>query len=315
MKGLVLLTLFFVMIISIFRILFGLLFIISAILKLNPIEFFELVVLDTTIPSRLFAIYFSRLLIGLEFALGWLIIFNTKPKLVLRFSLIILIGFTLQTIFIWLTQGQNSNCGCFGIYLQFGPLESMLKNLLLIGLNTFLLSKSKIYYPLPKWLKITGNLGVLLVALPFVLFPPSWYMGGTEESLNSNQFPTSPSELPNNNHNIDYTKGEHLLAFFSTSCIHCLKASYELSITQKKIDLPQITVFFVGDKEVIPSFFEKSNSMFPFEFFEDKSFVKITEGKFPMLFHIKNGEVLHKYIGEGITINNLSNNLIKKNNQ
>ena len=62
----------------------------------------------------------------------------------------------------------------------------------------------------------------------------------------------------NNNHNIDYTKGEHLLAFFSTSCIHCLKASYELSITQKKIDLPQITVFFVGDKEVIPSFFEKS---------------------------------------------------------
>ena len=157
--------------------------------------------------------------------------------------------------------------------------------------------------------------GVLLVALPFVLFPPSWYMGGTEESLNSNQFPTSPSELPNNNHNIDYTKGEHLLAFFSTSCIHCLKASYELSITQKKIDLPQITVFFVGDKEVIPSFFEKSNSMFPFEFFEDKSFVKITEGKFPMLFHIKNGEVLHKYIGEGITINNLSNNLIKKNNQ
>lgn len=314
MKGLVLLTLFFVMIISIFRILFGLLFIISAILKLNPIEFFELVVLDTTIPSRLFAIYFSRLIIGLEFALGWLIIFNIKPKFVLRFSLLTLLGFTAQTIFIWLTQGQNSNCGCFGIYLQFGPLESMLKNLFLIGLNILLIVKTKINYPSPKWLKITGNLGILLIALPFILFPPSWYMGGSEESLNSNQFPTPLVELPNENHNIDYTKGEHLLAFFSTSCIHCLKASYELSITQKKIDLPQITVFFVGDKEVIPTFFEKSNSLFPFEFFEDKSFVKITEGKFPMLFHIKNDEVLHKYIGEGITINNLNTNLVKKIN-
>jgi len=301
------------MIYQILRIIFGFLFIVSAVLKLNPIEFFELVILDTTIPSKVFAVYFSRFIIGLEFALGWFFVFNFKPKLTLRFSFLLLVAFTVQTLYIWITQGQNSNCGCFGIYLDFGPAESFTKNIFLLVLNLLLIFKNKTQKKSSRILKIMKPLGFILLILPFILFPPSWYLSGDEETLETKSFPIPLNELPNENNQLNFEKGEYLLAFFSTSCIHCIRASYELSITQKNSTIPSVILFFVGKKEIIPIFFEKSNSNFPFEFFEDKSFVKITGGSFPILYHLKDGEVLHKYKGDGISIKNLTNNLSIKN--
>lgn len=294
------------MILVVLRIFFGLVFILSAVLKLNPIEFFELVILDTITASKPVAVYLARLFIGLEFLLGTWLIFGLKQRLALWFSALLLVGFTLQNIYIWLNQGQNSNCGCFGIYLQFGPLESVIKNIGLLLINVWLIVKYKIESEkIKKWKKVILLCSPLLLGLPFVLFPPNWYLGSPPDQLTSNIFPVQLNELPNQNFKKNYYEGEHLLLFFSTSCIHCIKAAYEVSIAGKKFNLPETTSFFVGDQSLIPIFFEKSNAKFDSEIYENSSFIKVTEGKFPVAFYINDGKLLQKYSGDAITIQNL----------
>ena len=132
------------------RIVIALLFIVSAVAKLSKgqildspyfaISTFEVKQLYTLGFSETIAPYFSRILIGIEFALGFLLLINHYLK---RITIPITIG--LLVVFIghlsyvtFLSGGNSGNCGCFGELIPMTPIEAIIKNIIAVGLLVWL---------------------------------------------------------------------------------------------------------------------------------------------------------------------------------
>ena len=107
-------------------------FIIAAILKLISIDSFEIYIYSFDILNFLFTTIFSRLLIAGELLIGIMFVFKMKYKLVWRTTLIIQILFTLFLIYIMIFRNDD-NCHCFGDLIELSPLESIIKNVAIIG--------------------------------------------------------------------------------------------------------------------------------------------------------------------------------------
>jgi hypothetical protein len=127
------------------RIIVAFLFIISAIAKMYPspyfaISTFEVKQLYTLGFSENIAPYFSRILIGIEMALGLLLLQNHwLRKFIVPMTILLLVIFVLHLTYVTFLSGGNSgNCGCFGELLPMTPIEAIIKNLVAIGLLVYL---------------------------------------------------------------------------------------------------------------------------------------------------------------------------------
>jgi thiol-disulfide isomerase/thioredoxin len=129
----------------IIRIVVALLFIVSAIAKLYPspyfaISTFEVKQLYTLGFSDSIAPYFSRILIGIEFALGFLLLHNHFLKrITIPATIGLLVVFIIHLSYVTFLSGGNSgNCGCFGELIPMTPIEAILKNIIAVGLLVWL---------------------------------------------------------------------------------------------------------------------------------------------------------------------------------
>ena len=115
------------------NIVIGSVFIIAAILKLISIDEFEIYVYSFDIFSFLLTTFVSRIIIIGEFILGLFLILKVNYKLTWRLTFISLILFTLFLIYVAIFR-QDTNCHCFGELVELSPLESIIKNLVMIAL-------------------------------------------------------------------------------------------------------------------------------------------------------------------------------------
>lgn len=151
------------------RIVVALLFLVSAIAKLYPspyfaISTFEVKQLYTLGFSDTLAPYFSRILIGIEFALGFLILSNHFLK---RITIPATVG--LLSVFIihlsyvtFLSGGNSGNCGCFGELIPMTPIEAIIKNIIAVGLLIWLWKISENDKKSNFWILTTLTLGCIL---------------------------------------------------------------------------------------------------------------------------------------------------------
>ncbi|NWF90558.1 MAG: hypothetical protein HXY50_13985 [Ignavibacteriaceae bacterium] len=126
-------------IIWIFRFTLGVLFILSAISKLFPIEAFDLAIVNQGIAGWKIAPYLSRLIISIELFIG--ISFFITPfikRIAVPFSFLLLIVFCFHLIFLIITGHASKNCGCFGELIPMSSLEALFKNIALIILILFI---------------------------------------------------------------------------------------------------------------------------------------------------------------------------------
>ncbi len=107
----------------IIRIIIGLVFIVSALAKLFPIEPFEIVFVDLGVANWLIAPFLARFIIAVELFLGLSILFNVwlKNKIYYLTQASLLI-FTVYLIYLLITKGNNVDCGCFGSFLSLSPI-------------------------------------------------------------------------------------------------------------------------------------------------------------------------------------------------
>jgi soluble cytochrome b562 len=138
------------------------LFLLSAVAKLYPSPYFAISTFEVKqlYPmgfSEGVAPYFSRILIGIEFALGLLILQkNFLKSIVIPATVLLLAVFTTHlTIVTFVSGGNSGNCGCFGSLLPMTPIEAIIKNVLAMGLLIWL------YVVLPKTGEKTHNIWVL----------------------------------------------------------------------------------------------------------------------------------------------------------
>lgn len=290
------------------RILISGLFLLSAFAKIYPdpsfyfsitaFEFKQLVPMGFSMET---AVYFSRIIIGIEFAIGILLLFpyNIK-KIIIPATILMLAVFSIHLIIEILTGGNQGNCGCFGALLPMTPLQALIKNLLSIGLLTLILYKFSNELVEKNNILITTNITTLCILALFMLIPiqkkttvspsPSGYTEDT--TIVKDSFIVKPitDSTKKDDTVIKDTKkkiivvagpkkvksiyskyfpkiddGKKILCFFAPTCDHCMATAKELT-ELKKADpnFPDIQMIFMDEAaEEIPKFFKFAGAEYP----------------------------------------------------
>src|SRR6218665_1244329 len=211
------------------------LFLLSAVAKLYPSPYFAISTFEVKqlYPmgfSEGFAPYFSRILIGIEFALGILILQkNFLRSIVIPATFLLLAVFvghlTIETI----SNGGNSgNCGCFGSLLPMTPIEAILKNVVAMGLLGWL------YVIIPKTGEKTHNFWVLTTVTFAAIL--SMFMTAPIQPIESSFSISNPEEtvIDSTSTAIDTSKVEVTPA---TTVKDTLKKTAEVKVDAESEDL------------------------------------------------------------------------------
>ena len=301
------------------RIVIALLFIVSAIAKISKgwisdfpfidfspyfaISTFEVKQLLTLGFSDTLAPYFSRILIGIEFALGFLLLNNHFLK---RITIPATVG--LLSVFIihlsyvtFLSGGNSGNCGCFGELIPMTPIEAIIKNIIAVGLLIWLWKISENDKKSNIWMLTSITLSCILGL--FMLAPmkaSSVSISNSNDNINisadtiskltdsvkieeiktidSSKIRTEkaveeikkevgPKQAVSGYSDLyaDIDKGQKIVCFFVPGCEHCRDAAKDLNALQKKHkDFPSVQIVFMDEEaEKIPDFFKYAGKQFP----------------------------------------------------
>jgi thiol-disulfide isomerase/thioredoxin len=306
------------------RVIVAVLFIVSALAKLSKghlldspyfaISTFEVKQLYPMGFSEGFAPFFSRTLIGIELALGLLLLQNNwLRKFIVPVTTLLLLVFIGHLSYVTFLSGGNSgNCGCFGELLPMTPIEAIIKNIAAVGILIYL------YNLLPKVAK-EGNFWVLTTVLfatilsifmlapiqpPARNFEISTPEEVTNDTIQKATVDTSAAIVSKDSlkkiealktiikleinepeqHKSGYTQyfskidtGRKTLCFFVPGCDHCREAAKELTeLKQKYKNFPEISIIFMNEEaDLIPDFFKDAGAEYPYKIIEVIPFWKV----------------------------------------
>lgn len=276
------------------KVLLGLLFVVSAVLKIVDMDPFEIYVYSYGFFRLNVSFVVARLAIILELVLGICLIFNWFHKLTWWASLLMLLGYTgLMAYALWL--GRTDHCHCFGEFLRFKPLPSLIKNLVMLLWLAFL-------YPIRGRSFRGQGLALVGVALAcalavFVISPPDFLLRNEEGQVSPVLLEELLQEPPLDAMNLD--EGKKAVAFFSTGCAFCKMTARKLSLMQSFHGFPEedVCYVFMGNEANVEAFFEESESKrFPFAMVDDPlRLLKLIDGKFPTVLLLEDGRAVRVF--------------------
>lgn len=278
------------------KVLLGLVFIASAVLKVFDMDKFEIYIYSYHFFSLNFSFLVARAAIIVELVLGIGLVSNTLHKFYWWGSVAMLFGYTLLLIYA-LVIGRTDSCHCFGDFLQFDPRQSLMKNGVLI-LLFLLVYKAKEWKTPFRWLIFSLALMASAIGV-FVASPPDNYTSAydSEQNLQKELFYELLKEPPLDSLNLQ--EGKQVVCFFSTGCEVCQMAAQKLSLMQQFYDFPaeSITYVFMGNEEGIAKFYEKSQSIQYRNVLYDNvvNLLKAINGQFPTIVFLEDGKVVHEY--------------------
>lgn len=317
------------------------LFLLSAVAKLYPSPYFAISTFEV---KQLYPLgfsgdaapFFSRILIGIEFALGILILQkHYLRKLVIPVTLLMLAVFTTHLSIVTFQNGGNSgNCGCFGSLLPMTPIQAILKNVVAMILLVILLKimpkkdESKSNF----WVLTTATVSFIL--LLFMIAPmqaESNLVDVTgsepEENLTIESNDTLKTEPVIETKKIDTAKnivkeikdeplqkksgyssyfasidkGRKTLCFFVPGCDHCREVAKELTeMKAKDKNFPEIRIIFMNEEaDLIPDFFKFAGAKYPYKIIEVIPFWNVlgTGKDTPGVKYLWNGNEFKFYYG------------------
>ena len=281
---------------SALKVFLGLVFIVSAVLKVVDMDRFEIYVYSYHFFSLNFSFLAARATIILELVLGIGLISNSLHKLYWWGSMAMLLSYTLLLIYA-LAIGRSDSCHCFGDYLQLNPKQSLLKNgfLMLLFLLIYRMKERETPF---RWLLLCLAIMVSTIGV-FVVSPPDNYTQNynSDQNLQVELFDEALNEAPLDALNL--REGKKVICFFSTSCEYCQMAAQKLSLMQQFYGFPPENIFFVfmGTEKGVAEFYEKSESVaYSYLLYDDVvKLLKINNGNFPTIVFMDNGEVVHEY--------------------
>lgn len=274
----------------------GVVFIVSAVLKIIDMDQFEIYVYSYHFFSLNFSFLVARAAIIAELVLGIGLVSNCFHKLMWWGSVTMLIGYTLLLIYAQLI-GRTDNCHCFGDVLQFNPWQSIIKNVVLMTLFA-LIYKMKGRRFRNDWLVLAGTV-VVSTAAVFIVSPPDNFTSAykPQQNLNVDLFDEAMQQPPLDELNLN--DGKKVVCFFSTACDYCQMSAHKLSLMQQFYGFPaeNICYIFMGSEEGKARFYELSQSQtYQDVIYEDVvNLLKITNGVFPVILLLEDGEVVGEY--------------------
>ena len=275
------------------RLLLGVFFIGTAVLKLLSIDNFEIYIYNFSIFSYTWTTFFSRLLIFIELLIGISLIFKIWFKKIWWLTMAMMVGFTLFLVYAAIFR-NDSNCHCFGSLIELNPSQSIIKNIIVLALLFFIRNEeSHDYKPvLRKWL----TTGIILVSLivSFVLLPMDVVYNkiySEKENINTEAFYESMSDSTY----IDIQQGRHLINYALAGCKFCKIGAEKLVLMVDRHQIPHAKVKFIvgGSDEAISRFIENTGTS-DYEHWKIPApqFMSITYGQFPLYVFIEDGKIV-----------------------
>lgn len=294
------------------RILLAFMFFLSAAAKLYPDPYYAITKnfeLKQLIPlgfNEYFAMLFSRFIIGAEIALGiGLLQKKFLKSIIIPLATLMLVIFSFHLSYeIVQTGGSDGNCGCFGELIPMTPIESLLKNILAIGLLVFLYVKtekdpeSKNYWFLGAVYAISTLL-IFAITLQSSNNSGTLVMKGDAESYYAEFGPENATsrfskELPY----ID--EGLQILCFFNPDCDHCKEAGKGLvEVTSNSSLKTNISILFEENEDLVPAFFTFIGKEFTYKTLDIPSFLELFtwDNEVPGIFILWNGNIVKTFQG------------------
>lgn len=275
-------------------ILTGLLFLLSGATKLFPVEYFEISLIEKSGLPWLIAPVTARIIIGLEWLLGLMLIFHFRIQ---NFTFYTATGmlavFSVQLTYQLLVSGNSGNCGCFGSVYLMSPLEALLKNIVMIALLVVARRTGFAYSSKKRYLFLI--MGVLAFSLVFILNPVKIsntknLYSGEEYKINLDTLYTDGKNEPPQT---ELRQGKYVLAFISVSCEHCRMAAYKIAVLKRQH--PEIPFFLIinGNPSLRGDFFSETGSeQVPHSFFSGPdAFMQMSGPVLPAIYFIDNSTV------------------------
>lgn len=280
----------------ILKVLLGLIFIVSAVLKIVDMDKFEIYIYSYHFFSLNFCFLVARAAIILELVLGIGLVSNCFHKLMWWGSMAMLAGYTLLLIYAQMI-GRTDSCHCFGELLPFNPWQSLLKNVVLMGFFALTYNVKGFRFK-GQWLALIGVAIASSVAV-FTISPPDNFTPSynAEKNVDEALFAETITTPPLDEYHL--TEGKQVVAFLSTACEFCQLAAHKLSLMQQLYGFPpeRVTYVFIGSNEGIGKFYEKSESAeYRSVLYEDViSLLKVIDGNFPTIVFVDGGTIVHEY--------------------
>lgn len=266
---------------KILQLLLGITFLFSAYTKAVGPGFFEITLMDQGIaPDRIIASYLARFFIGLEFALGFLMLLPFYVKRLMQFTFFLLGGFTLHLIYLW-SIGDTDNCGCFGEMISMTPEQSIIKNMIMLAI-AFVVFRSAQTKKIKIIIPIVFS-AATIISMWIILPIPS-----------HKDFPFESFTHFETRGRVDLSSGENLVAIFNLDCEHCQQAATELGeLKRNQENFPELYVLYYQEGSTTVEDFESiTQSSFPYDLIEVNTFFDLIGDSPPRVYHLKDGKVL-----------------------
>ena len=262
----------------------GALFLYSAYAKAFPIHSFEML-LETYL-SILWkpAAIFARFLIGVEAAIGILLLLNIvgRRKWVLWSAFTLLLCFSVFLVYLRIDFGNHVNCGCFGDAIWMSPIAALVKNVILLLIVGLLIR----FYDGVQFRNSRAATLLLFCAallLPYIGLPLGYKLD------------TAAMYTPGNTDtpSVNLRTGKHIIAFVHPFCGYCRKASLSMhKIHQQDATLP-LFIFVGGASSDLTEFWQVTQAQdVPHSRMDAAAFLKYTGGSYPMILWVDNGKVI-----------------------
>jgi hypothetical protein len=282
----------------------GIIFIISAFSKLFPIEPFEYQLVDVGWVSWKMAPIWARLLIGMEFFIGMLFVFQISlKKFTIKFATFILSVFTSYLMVKIAQDGNTGNCGCFGEIFKMNPLQGIIKNgILFISCWTIYFALEREYWSVKLKQYLFPILIIVSMLIGFLVNP---IYANRHSSIDTSavnykvplelMYSSKQKETPK----IDLNKGKHIIAFLSLTCSHCRIAAKKLHVINKKNPSLPIYVALNGNKQLEADFVNETQiQTIPHNLFlGPNDWMQVAGIQLPIILFVNNGIVEKKING------------------
>jgi uncharacterized membrane protein YphA (DoxX/SURF4 family) len=283
------------------RILFGLTFIASAILKFYPLEAFELILIKQVGVSWALAPLLSRLLIVFEFGLGTMIVFGHKLKWSLLVSMGMLLFFTIYLMLVIAKGEGDENCGCFGELIPMDAWASSVKNLVLLALGGFIFTLRKRAHDWRfSWIALIPI--ILFAAIPFIVNPLPVTNMDSPAKLDFALMETLQDESQ-----LDLTSNKKVVAVLYSNCVHCQQLATFLSSTNEVAASEELRILIFGTEEKYNDFvFDTGIGGFEHSRTSNRDLFVAVQGTFPTVLMVDSGKVAAQWTGKEVNLSLMS---------
>lgn len=277
------------------RIILGLLFCVSAILKLISLSDFELYVFSFGLASFDVCSFATRLLIAFEAILGLGLVSGWRRKPTNWTTALVLVVFS--SFLIWrIALKDEESCHCFGSLVEMNPVESLIKNgvfgiLLLLGWKG---GEIPLGHRARLW--IASVLSVGIIALSFGINPPDYFYRiakGASADLNAEEFSRTNLGI----------EGKKVVCFFSTQCEHCHRCLAKVAgiIKRNSLNESDFLCIFLQNGETtdtdIMEFYDAYSSglSLPFTTLDPLTFINLTNGSMPLVCLVSGNNLIKEF--------------------